>query len=147
VSSTPLPGLEAAPGHSWVLVLPYLPKSMNEREGLLWAKQGWAVKKETREIYADVADAVRSAGVPEAFCRRVVQVTFQKTSRGQLDDPGNLWSRTKALLDGLVKAGALIDDNDRWLELPRPLQTKGPEKATIIAISDAAPIGPQAVPG
>lgn len=147
MNALPLPGLEATPGADWLLVITAeqmlkgkgLPLSMNEREGYLFRKMSYVLGREKALVLDAIHHAAYELGVTKAEGPRVVQFTFQKTNQGRHDDPGNLWSRTKAPLDAMVKLGILVDDSDEWLELPRPLQTKGPAKCMFIAISEAPP--------
>lgn len=134
---------------AWSIVLPdYLPLSMNEREGFLTAFKGkksmpWRVQKE-KELAADaLAPVLAALQIPPALGPRRVRFEFRKGYRTRSrDDPGNLGARMKAPLDVLVKLGQLVDDNDRWLLLDLPVETKGDvaTKAgpqTTITIEDA----------
>lgn len=143
--SPSLPGLE--PGGegtvATIVLADWLPLSMNEREGYFTARMRPPYKElsgmvfgEKKKVLGWLREAKERDDIPEATGRRRVQLTFQKTMRGNADDPGNLYSRTKALLDALVKLNLLVDDSDQWLDLPRPLQVKGPQKATIITIGE-----------
>lgn len=127
-----------------VITLPMLPKTMNEREGLLFAaitkkRPGMAhvVRDETRKIYAALQRAADELDDP-ASGQRIVQITFVKSPRStSRDDPGNRMVRAKALLDGLVHADLLIDDTDEFLVLPPAREEKaahGPQ--TIIEIHE-----------
>lgn len=127
-----------------VITLGMLPKSQNEREGLLFAavtrkRPGMAhvVRDETRKIYAAIETAAEQLDDP-ARGQRIVEIEFVKGPRStSRDDPGNRAVRTKAVLDGLVHAGLLIDDDDRNLVLPMPRESKaaaGPQ--TIVTIHE-----------
>lgn len=135
LSTLQLPGVDESVGARWRVVLPWLPLRMNEREGLLFKKQFFVLKKEKVRAADDIARARDVQGITPATGRRGVLVTIQKGPRGGVDDRGNRWSRTKAICDAMVKTGVLVDDADRFLDL-NCIERKGPEAATIIDIWD-----------
>lgn len=123
------------------ITLGHLPRSMNEREGLMMRRHVWAIRNECKSVYAAIARAAAELDAP-ATGRRIVQIEFVKSKRSRKrDDPGNRRARSKAILDGLVHAGLLVDDTDEYLVLPPELERKdesGPR--TIIDIFEA-PLG------
>lgn len=121
----------------------YLPRSMNEREGLLMrgGKNGkpgtWVLQDEKRNAEAALREHAVDV-IPQANGRiRRVRFTFVKGARStRRDDPGNRPTRMKAPLDKMVALGMLVDDSDEWIELDPPRERKDPSgtKATIIEI-------------
>ena len=118
---------------SWVLDLPMLPMSMNERE-----RAHWRVRlKEKNLIERDLAWLVQSQKVPKAKKIRSVGILLFKGARGKLDDPANRDSRSKSILDGLVHLGILIDDSEKWLDYRGVSQIVGDHaKTTRIVIEE-----------
>jgi len=90
------------------------------------------LKKADAEMLA--AYALR-AGIPKASGRRRVRLTIVYPSRRWVADKDAYW---KSLLDGLVKAGLLVDDSPRHLvkdEEPAYLYERG-KKATRVELTD-----------
>lgn len=123
-----------------------LPKSQNEREGLLFAARkrpgmAFVIRDEAKRIYAAIERAAEQLEDP-AHGQRIVEITFVKGARStSRDDPGNRMVRSKAVLDGLVHAGLLIDDTDEFLVLPTAREEKaadGPQ--TVITIYETEAI-------
>lgn len=123
-----------------VITLGMLPKSQNEREGLLFAARkrpgiAFVIRDEAKQVYAAIAEAAEQLDDP-AIGARIVEIVFVKGPRStSRDDPGNRMVRSKAVLDGLVHAGLLLDDTDEFLVLPPARERKaadGPK--TIIHI-------------
>ncbi|MFK5691302.1 hypothetical protein ACI3EY_16715 [Ornithinimicrobium sp. LYQ92] len=70
----------------------------------------WAAKAKRTRYWRDRARLeARRAGIP-ALDRAHITVTIHKT-RGGRYDPGNLAPTAKAIVDGLVDAGVLDDDD------------------------------------
>lgn len=75
-----------------------------------WKARNRALKDDAAIIWAEAY----SQGIPKATGkRRMVQVIQSVGNRRPPDDDATL----KSLQDGLVKAGLLIDDSSKWLEV------------------------------
>ncbi|AMU78478.1 hypothetical protein SEA_SKINNYPETE_48 [Mycobacterium phage SkinnyPete] len=78
----------------------------------------WAAKaKTTREVRA--AAAVIARNLPRAD-RLVVTLHYQP-SQNRRRDRHNLWPTVKALVDGLVDAGVVPDDDTEHVSTPEPV--------------------------
>lgn len=102
-----------------------------------WDGRHWAVRSKLKKADRDtVFWAVRAFGVPAASGKRRVGLTIVLGPRQRAGDPDCYW---KSLLDGLVAAGVLVDDNRQGVELEPVRFCRGKCKATIITIEDVAP--------
>jgi len=94
----------------------------------------WAVrarlKRADREM---VALHARLAGVPPATGKRRVSLVLTLGPRQRGGDPDAYW---KSVLDALVHAGLLLDDNRQGVELGRVAFRRGEIKATRIVLED-----------
>lgn len=122
--------------NDWTLTIKRLPCSMNQRE----RQSFWVRKKELDEITLEVSMLARQAKIPVAQGRRFVQITIHKSKRSRvLDDPANLPSRAKAILDALVRCGLLIDDNHAGLHWGGVIEGEKRDAAqTVVRIAEAA---------
>ena len=71
--------------------------------------------------------------IPVATTKRRVDLHITLGPRQREGDDDNWW---KSVLDALVHAKMLIDDNRRWCEYGTPTFDRGPEKATVITLTD-----------
>jgi hypothetical protein len=58
-----------------------------------------------------------------------------RAGRQQLLDVDNAYGACKALLDGIVGAAMLVDDEDRWLTSYRVRQDRGGEPAVEVTVT------------
>jgi hypothetical protein len=90
------------------------------------------LKKQDRELITVYA---RLAGVPRAEGRRRISLNITLGPGQRACDPDAYW---KSLLDGLVVAGLLVDDNRNWCELGEVRFDRGPARATTITLEELA---------
>lgn len=117
---------EAEPGESgpWVVEIPgWRPPSLNRYLSDHWMRR----RTMKRKVATIVAEACILAGVPRATTRRKVSIRLAVPS-GRHPDHDNI---TKALYDGLVAVGALVDDGPDWCETGRYETKRGKLKTTI----------------
>lgn len=120
---------------TWMLSLPMLPASMNQRE----RQSFWIRKRELDEITRTIGLLAFEQKIPPALGRRSVQVTIHKSKRSRVkDDPANRDSRAKAILDAMVRTGLLVDDSDQWLDWGGVIEgEKRSDKQTVITLGEA----------
>lgn len=115
---------------TWTLRIPgWHPAPLNRLMHGHWSN-GARLKKSDRE---QISMACRVGGVPAAEGRRAVALLLVLGKGQRACDPD---AYSKSLLDGLVQAGALRDDNRNWVEW-RPVQfARGDVKEAIITLED-----------
>lgn len=119
-----------APEKGWRVEIPgYLPPTINVLMRGHWAKRARAKKLATNRI----AMECKLAGVPVADRKRRVALTLVVTNRSHAPDPDAPY---KAVLDGLKRAGALVDDSQEWCEPMTPRIVRGPARLTVIDLED-----------
>jgi crossover junction endodeoxyribonuclease RusA len=92
----------------WVLDIP--PGDLiNANERLHWAVRA----RRTRDLKRDALVVARAARVPRMDRIRVVGVVHPPDRRRR--DPHNLYPTLKAYIDGIVKAGVIVDDDSEHL--------------------------------
>lgn len=118
------------------LTLNFVPLSVNK---LLAMHHMKAHKAKSVDMQA-ISLEVKSQNIPKATGKRKLKVTCIKNrlkdgkrKGGRLGDPDNV---QKVILDGLVKAGVLVDDSAQWLQLEQPVMVAGDCEKTIIEIED-----------
>lgn len=118
----------------WTITLPILPMAMNERERVSF----WKRKRELDEVAAQIGWSSLEQRIPAATGRRFVQITIHKSKRSRVkDDPANLPTRAKSILDALVRNQLLIDDNHAHLEWGGVTEgAKSDHKHTVITIRE-----------
>jgi len=100
------------PGGVWIQV-PFSPVSLNEWKNWHWAKQG----KYKDELAEAIGKLVLCFGLPK-FERATVQIIhYFKVNRRR--DPSDNYA-PKFLMDALVRAGILEDDNGELVTVPVP---------------------------
>jgi Holliday junction resolvase RusA-like endonuclease len=75
------------------------------------------------------------ARVLPAKGKRHVTIEVTTSKPGRRNDSSNL---LKSTFDGLVKAGALVDDSERWLSYDKPVVQHGPQTRTVIKITEVS---------
>jgi len=112
------------------LVIPgWMPASDNQFKGH-WSKRH-RLKRTDRQWVA-IGAAVQD--IPLAKGKRRVSIIATSDQRGgRLPDPQNL---LKSALDALVRCGLLVDDSADWCEVMPPRVERGPERQTMIVLSD-----------
>lgn len=77
-----------------------------------------------------------AAGLPHPFLLPVRVLAEFRFPTNHRRDTGNLYPTVKALVDGLVDAGVLVDDCDGLLEGPLPVRTypNGPLRIRLVFI-------------
>ncbi len=114
-------------GRRWVLVLPRLPLTANERLRLHWAAQ--------RRDGKSWREALLAAGRPprEPPARAVVRLTIH---RRRLQDPDNQVASVKPILNALVARGWLVDDSADHVD-PHVEECKGLAVGTVVEWEEA----------
>ncbi|WP_052424104.1 hypothetical protein [Nonomuraea candida] len=110
---TIMPATEPAPP-VYKIELPAGTKLLNANDRLHWRRQQ-PIKKNLRETACWLA---RAAKVPAMKRARMVGVFEPPNKRRR--DPANWAPSWKAVVDGVVDAGVLPDDNSKYLEGPYP---------------------------
>ncbi|MFG6197783.1 hypothetical protein [Nonomuraea sp. JJY05] len=117
--------------------LPPGTKLLNANDRLHWTKER-PIKKNLRQTACWLA---RAAKIPNMRKARMVGVFEPPDNR--LRDPANWAPSWKAVVDGVVDAGVLPDDNSKYLEGPYPelgeVHPKGRLVLFIYDLSDTAP--------
>jgi hypothetical protein len=105
----------------------FLPTRLN-----VLLRQHWAARRRTLRSEAGlVGHYARAARVPPARGRRRVSLRFESPRT-----PGDPDARLKGLLDGLCRAGCLIDDASEYLELGSVESVRGQRRRTVITLRD-----------
>jgi Holliday junction resolvase RusA-like endonuclease len=88
------------------------------------------MKKTDRELIGFYA---KQAGIPPATGKRRVSLRIVLVPRQRGGDPDAYW---KSLLDALVHAGLLLDDNAKGVELGPVSFVRAAKKTTVITLKD-----------
>ena len=99
---------------------------------MLW-KHWRVVSKLKKTDETRIVVECRNQRIPNATGKRRVILTWVMASRSKPIDADAPW---KNLLDGLVTAGALKDDNLQWCELVGPVLERGPVKGIRVELED-----------
>jgi hypothetical protein len=110
------------------------PAKVNELYSGHWGHRA-RLKKADRDR---VAHHARLAGIPAATGKRRVSLRLTLAPRQRAGDPDAYW---KSLLDALVHAGQLIDDNRQNVELGPVVFDRGPARATTVLLEDVGATG------
>jgi hypothetical protein len=114
------------------LVIPdWRPALLNTLLGCHRWKRG-RLKKCDRQLIGFYA---RLAGVPKAEGKHRVSLLLTLGPRQRAGDPDAYW---KSVLDGLVHAGLLADDNRQGVELGRVAFDRGARMETTIVLEDVS---------
>lgn len=84
-------------------------------------------------VYATLAGMKRLPTDGSYAPKRRVAVTVTIAGSGRLPDPQNLYD---VLCDALKSASLIVDDAQKWLDMPLPVVRHGPATVTEIAIED-----------
>ena len=95
--------------HAVMFVPGWLPKSLNKSIGVHWAVKAKSKKAERAIIQA----AVTVQKIKPAAGQRRIDLHLVLPPKQRTCDPDNLW---KSVLDALVHAKVLVDDNARYRE-------------------------------
>jgi len=93
-----------------------------------WAERSRLKRIDRQVIYL----AAREAGVPRAPGRRRVSLDVRGWPGGRMPDPDAFW---KSVLDALVAAGMLTDDDQAGVEMGHVILSRGGPR-TIITLED-----------
>lgn len=107
----------------------YLPPTLNAMLYRHWAKAS-RLKKECHDL---IAGHALEQGLVKATGRRRVTLTLTLAGRKKVRDGD---SSFKAVLDGLVRAGLLLDDSPDAVEVAPMVQERGEAVATTITLED-----------
>jgi hypothetical protein len=117
-------------GKSHILTIDgWHPSTLNRLLGCHWGKRS-RLKRSDREM---IGWSARLAGTPPATGRRCVSLLLTLAPRQRAGDPDAYW---KSILDGLVHAGLLLDDNRQNVELGAVVFGRGKTRATTIRLVD-----------
>ena len=105
------------------------PATLNQWDGKHWRARH-RLKKADRELVTLLA---RSASIPLAKGKRRVSLRLTLAPRQRAADPDAFW---KSVLDALVHAGLLLDDNRQHVELGPVTFDRGPWRRTRIVLDD-----------
>jgi hypothetical protein len=105
------------------------PYRLNQLMAVHWRSKD-RMKKADRNI---VCALTASNRFPVATTKRRVDLHLTLGPRMREGDDDNWW---KSVLDALVHAKMLIDDNRRWCERGSLSFDRGPERATLITLTD-----------
>jgi hypothetical protein len=103
-------------------------------------RERWHWRRQRQEVIGWMY-VFQAAGIPKATGKRNVVITSYRKRR--FDDHANLVGGCKGLIDGLVRAGALVDDSIKWMtaEYHQDLTHAGPagtgKACTVVEVSDA----------
>jgi hypothetical protein len=118
------------------LIIPnWHPATLNSWDGRHWSVRARA-KRIDRELLGWHA---RAAGIPPAKGKRRVSLVIVLAPRQRGGDPDCYW---KSLLDSLVAAGLLTDDNRLGCELGTVRFVRGPRRQTEIRLRDVRGASP-----
>lgn len=121
-----IPQLPRAVGPSRI-VIPGVPPSLNR-----WNRLHWAVQGETKQMWEDIVkQAIRGVG---SYERPVVRITYRFNLRRKRDKDNYT---PKFIMDGLVKAGIIADDNAEAVDLDWSIEIDKDNEQTIIEIREA----------
>lgn len=113
---------------TWTLSIPEAFPSAN-----VYLRLHWSKRRKLADAWSWLLLAAGVAAIPRASKRRRVVVTRIAPRK---IDPANLYlSADKLALDNLVKAGVLVNDSERWLELK--VRQRVGKASTTIEISEA----------
>ncbi len=101
---------------SWSMFIPLDAKGMNSRVTNSGSSR-WAYAAERNSWSLVLRNAMRIAGVPAATGFRRLTITRCYHGRQQLRDRDNLIGGCKSLVDALVRASALVDDDAKHAEI------------------------------
>ncbi len=114
----------------WTLTIEgWHPTPLNKLLTSHWAKAGRMKKADAATIEHELKS------VPVATMPRRVSLRIILEPRQRACDPDAYW---KSLLDAMVAAGKLVDDNRQWCETTPVEFERGKAKATILTIEDIA---------
>jgi crossover junction endodeoxyribonuclease RusA len=97
---------------TWTIALPAGQKLLNANDRLHWAAKARIVK----QLRSDAYLLAKAAKIPQ-LKRARIDCTYERPDRRRRDAAN--WSDTaKPLVDGLVDAGVLVDDDSEYLDGP-----------------------------
>lgn len=121
-----VPQLQRAAGPSRI-VISGVPPSLNR-----WNRLHWAVQAETKQMWEGIVkQAVHGVGNYE---HPVVRITYRFKTRRRRDKDNYA---PKFIMDGLVRAGIIADDNTEAVDLDWAIEIDGGKEQTIIEIREA----------
>lgn len=117
---------------SYSFFLPnYRPPSLNQ---LFAGKLRDRIRRK-KECYEIIAGYFMQAKIPKATGKRRVDMEMHLSSRQRKADPDAIW---KVLLDGLVRCGALVDDDVAHVQLGEVSYPRVGECGTKITLTEIA---------
>lgn len=117
------------------LFIPGIPKNANARSQ--WAK--YAANRDRQKFRGLAADIASEHYAPHGTFTVPVQITARHISpHRRRRDPLGLAERLKPIVDGIVDAGLLIDDDETHISVRLEPSEKGPEAGIHVTLE---PIG------
>lgn len=98
-----------------MVALPYLSPPLSANQRMHWSVRG----RVTREVRSTAAWIARHTKLPAAD--RLTITLHYRPSTKRRRDAHNLYPLVKALVDGLVDAGIVPDDNTEHVSTPEPV--------------------------
>lgn len=95
----------------WTFTIPYEIPSQNAFRGAKW----FSIKKEVDRIYFLIRHYTAQIKIPEPTGKRRLLLTAYRTKK--CTDKANLVGGAKYLVDAIVRAKLLIDDNDDMVDI------------------------------
>lgn len=121
-----IPQIPRATGPSRI-VIPGVPPSLNS-----WNRLHWAVQAERKKLWEGIVkQAARGIG---SYEHPVVRITYRFKTRRRRDKDNYA---PKFIMDGLVRAGIIADDNTEAVDLDWSIEIDGGKEQTIIEIREA----------
>jgi hypothetical protein len=134
---------------TWTIILPFIPDGQNKRERKHWRRNDaekkrvehhlfWACQAASMPRLVDVKPGSKTYNVDPSrtvlrSVRRGIAIEVQKKpSNGQRDDPSNLDTRSKPILDVLVGMGQLVDDSAKWLDWTPCKESRHPDGPRVV---------------
>ena len=108
------------------------PATVNKLINAHWATAG-RLKRVDKNIISHYCQHNR---IPKAQGPRQVSLTITLAPRQRAGDPDAYW---KSILDALVHAGMLVDDNRQYVRIGPVTFERGAERATLIELVDLDP--------
>lgn len=109
------------------------PARLNQLLSGHWSKRARLKRQDRDTVFLAASKGILEDGLRFALGKRRVSLEITLAPRQRAGDPDAYW---KSLLDALVHAGLLLDDNRQGVELGPVTFIRGPRRATTITLED-----------